>query len=212
MAGLIHAYAGRTVLALGAHPDDVEISAGGTVARLVDGGARVVMAVAAVPADLDVRLVEARRAAEILGAELEVIHADRPRRVEDIPMSQLVRGFDDLVRRHEPAAVLVHSAEELHWDHLLVNRAALSAMRLRPMDLYFYAPTTCRPALSKWQPRIWVDIGATLGRKLEAIAAHQSQFEGRGLCVSAFQEQAKARGFQLGLEYAEGLDVYCARS
>ncbi|HEX3061807.1 MAG TPA: PIG-L family deacetylase, partial [Usitatibacter sp.] len=52
-------YAGRTVLAIGAHPDDLEIGIGGTLARLRGQGARVVMVVASIPRDFEVRREEA---------------------------------------------------------------------------------------------------------------------------------------------------------
>ena len=52
-------YAGSTVLAIGAHPDDLELGLGGTLARLARGGARVVMAVVSIPADYATRRGEA---------------------------------------------------------------------------------------------------------------------------------------------------------
>ena len=52
-------YAGRTVVAVGAHPDDVELGIGGTLAALSEGGARVVMAICSVPVNLETRYAEA---------------------------------------------------------------------------------------------------------------------------------------------------------
>ncbi|HWM43722.1 MAG TPA: hypothetical protein VNP36_14905, partial [Burkholderiales bacterium] len=46
-------YGGRTVLAIGAHPDDLELAIGGTLARLARESSRVVMAVVSIPADFD---------------------------------------------------------------------------------------------------------------------------------------------------------------
>ena len=51
-------YAGRTVVALGAHPDDNELGIGGTLAALSRGGAHVVMAVCSVPAHFETRCAE----------------------------------------------------------------------------------------------------------------------------------------------------------
>ena len=64
---LAERYAGKTVLAVGAHADDVELAVGGTIARLRRGGARVVMVVVSLPGDYKQRMGEAKSAAEILG-------------------------------------------------------------------------------------------------------------------------------------------------
>ena len=69
---LAERYSGRTVLAVGAHADDVELAVGGTIARLRRGGARVVMVVVSLPGDYTLRMREAKAAAEILGCELSV--------------------------------------------------------------------------------------------------------------------------------------------
>src|SRR5258706_11975970 len=62
-------YAGRTVLAIGAHPDDLEIGIGGALARFVKAGARTVMAVVSIPGDYDIRLGEARLRARNIRAQ-----------------------------------------------------------------------------------------------------------------------------------------------
>src|SRR5215510_7547091 len=78
-------YAGRTVLAIGAHPDDLELAVGGTLARLKQCGARVVMAVVSIPADYEARREEAEQAAAILGCELRVlVDGGCAKRVEDM--------------------------------------------------------------------------------------------------------------------------------
>src|SRR6187549_2080215 len=87
-------YAGRTVLAIGAHPDDLEIGIGGTLAKLQREGAHVVMCVASIPKDYDVRLAEAKRGAEILGCELRLLMDGGPRRIEDVKTCDLVGMLD----------------------------------------------------------------------------------------------------------------------
>ena len=81
---MVSKYAGKTVLALGAHPDDLELGVGGTLALLSRAGARVIMAVVSIPSSLEARKTEARRSAELLGAEVTFLFPDDCRRVEDI--------------------------------------------------------------------------------------------------------------------------------
>lgn len=200
-------YAGRTVLAVGAHPDDLELGAGGTLARLARSGARVVMAVVSIPGDYATRLAEARAAARILGCELRLLMDGGCRRIEDIKSSQLVGLFDELVRELGPAAVFTHSASEFHRDHVAVHDASVSAQRLRFFDFFSYLPTMCRPVPVPFYPRAYVDISDTLDVKLEAINAHASQFACRGLDPGLFRDFARLHGRMIGVQYAEGFDV-----
>jgi N-acetylglucosamine malate deacetylase 1 len=200
-------YAGSTVLALGAHPDDLELGIGGTLARLARGGARVVMAVVSIPADYETRRGEAHQAAEILGCELRVLMDGSCRRIEDIKHYQLVGMIDALVRELSPSAMFTHSASEFHRDHITVYNACLSAQRLLYFDFFSYHPTMCRPVPMPFHPRAYVDVTSTIDVKMAAINAHESQFACRGLSTEMYRDIAQLQGRMVGVPYAEGLDV-----
>ena len=200
-------YAGRTVLAIGAHPDDLEIGIGGTLAKLVKEGARVVMVIASVPKDFDVRMAEAKRGAEILGCELRLLLDGGPQRLEDVKTCDLVGMLDSVIRENEPAAVLTHSNADFHNDHLLIYNACLPTQRLRYFDFFSYHPTNCRPVPVAFHPRAYVDVSETIDAKMHAITAHASQFGGRGLDTEMYREFAHMQGRMIGVPYAEGLDV-----
>lgn len=70
MKRIIEAVEGARVLALGAHPDDVELGAGGLLARLSQHGAQVTLAVVSVPTRMEERLREAEAGARELGVRL----------------------------------------------------------------------------------------------------------------------------------------------
>jgi LmbE family N-acetylglucosaminyl deacetylase len=198
-------YGGRTVLAIGAHPDDLELAVGGTLARLAREQARVVMAVISVPADFATRRAEAERAAGILGCELRI--PEESRRIDDIKNYQLVGMLDALVRELRPAAVLTHSANEFHRDHVAVHNACISTQRLQPFDFFHFNPTMCRPVPVQFHPRVYVDVTRTIELKMQAIEAHASQFGARGLDSEMYRELAHLSGRMVGVQYAEGLDV-----
>lgn len=200
-------YAGRTVLALGAHPDDVELGMGGTLARLRRGGARVVLVVVSVPGDYAVRRREAERAADILGAELRVLIDVPGKRIEDLRHCDLVSLVDREVKDLGPAALLAHGPGEFHRDHVMVHEAALAAQRLRYFDFFTYQPNFCRPVPVPFQPRAYVDITETIETKMRAIEAHASQFAGRGIATDIFRDMARLTGRLVGVQYAEGLEV-----
>ena len=206
-APLASRYAGRTVIGIGAHPDDLEIGLGGTLAKLAQGGARVVMAVVSVPKDVEVRTREAKRGAQILGCELKVLFDGGALRIEDINTSDLVGAFDNLVRENNPAAVFTHSSADFHNDHLLVHNACLPVQRRGPFDFFSYQPTNCYPVPVSFHPSAYVDISDTIDAKMHSITAHASQFEGRGLDTDIYREFAHVQGRIIGAGYAEGMQV-----
>ena len=204
---LAERYTGRTVLAVGAHADDVELAVGGTIARLRRGGARVVMVVVSLPGDYTLRMREAKAAAEILGCELSVLMTDGSRRIEDLKSYELVAMIDREVKEYAPAAMLTHGPSEFHRDHVLVHEACVSSQRLKYFDFFTYHPNFCRPVPVPFHPRAYVDITDTIDTKMRAIAAHQSQFKCRGLGIEVYRDIARLNGRMVGVQYAEGLDV-----
>jgi len=199
-------YGGRTVLAIGAHPDDLELAIGGALARLARDGAHVVMAIVSIPSEYDTRRVEAARAAGILGCELRVL-IDGCCRIDDVKNHQLVGMLDALVLELSPAAVLCHSAHEFHRDHVAVHNACFATQRLRAFDFFHFNPTMCRPVPINFHPRVYVDVSDTIDVKMEAIEAHASQFRSRGLDSEMYRDLARLNGRMVGVKYAEGLDV-----
>jgi N-acetylglucosamine malate deacetylase 1 len=200
-------YEGQTVLAIGAHPDDLELAVGGTLARLARDGARVVMAIVSIPTDFETRREEATRAAAILGCELRFLVDDGCQRIDDIKTYHLVSLIDAVVHDLEPAAVMTHSASEFHRDHVAVHNACVSAQRLKPFDFFHFNPTMCRPVPTPFHPRAYVDVSETMDVKMKAIEAHASQFGSRGLDTELYRDIARLNGRMVGVKYAEGLDV-----
>jgi LmbE family N-acetylglucosaminyl deacetylase len=200
-------YNGKTVLAVGAHADDIELAVGGTMARLRRAGARVVMLVISLPGDAKRRRREAEQAAGILGCELRVLLEDGKRRIEDLKSYELVSMIDREVRELEPAAMLTHGSTEFHRDHVLVHEACVSSQRLRYFDFFTYQPNFCRPVPIAFHPRAYVDISDTIETKMRAIEAHHSQFKCRGLDTGMYRDIARMNGRMAGVQYAEGLDI-----
>jgi LmbE family N-acetylglucosaminyl deacetylase len=200
---------GGRVLAFGAHPDDLEVGAGGLLARLSEQGAEVTLAIVSIPTDVERRRDEARAAAELLDAELFVVYEDRPCRVEDIPMHELVRRFDTIVGDVRPDLVITHSANDLHWDHGLVNRATVSALRRTPCDLLAYLSSPEMNAQARAIGNCFADISGYVDAKLGAIACHASQLT--KLDLESSRDLARAMGRISGYEYAEAYEVLRVR-
>jgi LmbE family N-acetylglucosaminyl deacetylase len=200
---------GGTVLAFGAHPDDLEIGAGGLLARLAAEGADVTLAVCTVPNSRDVRRAEAQAGAKVLGAEIMILFDEKPLRVEDIPMYELVRRFDQMVGDLRPELVITHSANDLHWDHSLVHRATISALRRTPCDLLAYLSSPENNAHARCVGECFADITTSIDKKIEAIGCHQSQLAKFDLESS--RDLARGMGRISGYEYAEAYQVLRVR-
>lgn len=200
-------YAGKTVLAVGAHPDDLELGVGGTIARLVAQGTRVVMAIVCVPHNVETRIAEAKNAGRLLGAEVRILFPDGEMRVEDLKTYELVQKIDDLVREFDPAAVISHGATNFHKDHVLVYHACLAAQRLHFFDFLCYYPTSCHPIQVPFHPQAYIDITEFMDRKMAAINSHTTMFQCRGLTTDHYRDTARHWGRMAGVEYAEGLEV-----
>lgn len=206
-AHLLWKYKGKTILAVGAHPDDVELGMGGTLARLSGVGARVVVAVISIPGNLRSRCEEAREAAKILGAEVLFSIPNKCCRVEDLKRHQLVGITDGLIQKLMPAAVFTHSLANLHADHRLVYDACMASQRLRYFDLFCYPPTSCHVINIPFYPQVYVDISKTIEIKMQAIQAHSSQFHDRGLSTDYYRKLSSQVGRMVGVNYAEGLQI-----
>ena len=200
---------GGRVLAFGAHPDDLEVGAGGLLARLSEEGAEVTLAIVSVPNNIEQRKAEARAAAELIDANVVFIYDEKPSRVEDIPMHELVRRFDQVVGDVRPDLVITHSAHDLHWDHGLVNRATVSALRRTPCDLLAYLSSPEMNAQARAIGQCFADISKTMDRKIAAISAHKSQCP--KLDLESSRDLARAMGRISGCEYAEAFEVLRVR-
>lgn len=188
----------RKVLAFGAHPDDVEAGAGGLIAKLVAAGAHVTMVVTSIPNRFEQRIIEARAAAGVLGADLVLLRDDASSRVEDYAMAELVARFDAIVDRVGPDLVITHGADDTHWDHYLVHRAVISAMRRQPANLIAYSAGS-GPAAA--MGTCFADISAQVDTKLAALEKHASQFPAAK--VQLMRDRARGIGVLCGASYAE---------
>lgn len=193
------------VLAFGAHPDDLEVGAGGLLARLVAEGADVTMVVASIPNRFDERLVEAREGAQTIGARFTLLDGERQSRLEDFDMHELVARCDRLIDEHRPDLVVTHGAHDLHHDHGLVHRASISAVRRSRCDVLAYAASPPLGANGRPVGQCYADITTTIDTKLAAIARHATQFSADA--VEGRRDLARAIGRLHGVTYAEAFEA-----
>lgn len=191
------------VLALGAHPDDIEYGCGGMLAKYAQRGHGVYLFVAtdgALGGDPAVRVREQEDAARLLGAK-EVFWGDY--RDTELPLDRaLILRLEDVIRQVEPRMIFVHSPDDTHQDHRNLARGAMSATRYVPNFLFYEVPSTLNFA-----PNCYTDIADVLDLKLASLEAHRSQVTKTNIEDLTILELARScanfRGIQARVKYAE---------
>ena len=184
-------------LTIGAHPDDAEFGAGGTLAGWAAAGCEVSMLVvtdgskgswdpASSPSKLITdRIGEQRAAAEVLGAKGEIVHLGHVDGELEYTMA-LRSQTCEWIRRLRPDVVLSHDPWRryvFHPDHRATGWAAIDGVVAARDHLFFpeLGLAKHRPeALLLWgadEPDHWEDISATFDQKIAALLCHSSQTE-----------------------------------
>lgn len=197
------AEAAVTVLAISAHPDDVEIGIGATLAKHARHGHAVTMLTLSggeIGGATGARAAELTDAAAVLGAHL--VHRSLP----DTSISEgppTVPMIEEIVREIEPTIVYLHSAEDTHQDHRAVHRAGLVAVRGVPTVLCYQSPS----ATVTFRPSRFSDVTGFVDTKLAALACHRSQSEAWYMDPELVTATARFWGRYGRIRYAEPLEV-----
>jgi LmbE family N-acetylglucosaminyl deacetylase len=215
-----------TILAVGAHPDDIEFQCAGTLAKYQQRGDKVFMAISTNGETGSSTLTneetartseeEARRSASLIGAELiwlgyqdEFLYENHEVRLRYI----------ELVRQTRPEVIITHDPQDdYHPDHLTTGQllwntrvmaAAVNIPTATPAwekipDLYFMDTV----GGINFRPQDYVDISSTIDIKRQMLSQHQSQIEFMkqryGMTMLEFMEICSGfRGLQASVRYAE---------
>ncbi len=213
-------------IAVGAHPDDVEIACGGTLARLARQGYKVgiVDLTDGEPTPMspgpDVRLEEARRAAEILGVHIRVNLNLPNRRLFDTFEARI--ALAKVFRKHRPKLVIGFGGKTVmaspdHFQAMQITDAAVFYSRLTKWDEYFDGLPVHTISNQLGFPislhsletpeaagTIIADIGDTLATKVEAVRCYATQFPAKKAGIfSAIETMNRYQGLTAGYEAGE---------
>lgn len=219
------------ILAIGAHPDDVEESCSGTLAKFANQGHKIFIATAtngnvgsstlSMEEIAKVRKEEARKAAAIIGAEYICLDYDDEMFFES---KEARLKFIDLVRYCKADLILTHNPEDYNPDHELTSKiindiaVMIPVAKLKtPNEPYDKIPIIAyfEPVNGLgFVPTEYVDITDFMDTKIKMMNCHQSQISWMSdnykdtLSDENFFEQAEIvaryRGIQCGVKYAEG--------
>lgn len=196
---------GRAVVAVGAHPDDIELGCGATLRAHALAGDRVVMLVLSDGAigpgtNPQARRAEQGEAALRIGAEV------RWGGCSDGFISDgydTVRIIESVLGEVGASVVYAHAPDDSHQDHRAASRASASAARQVEQVLFYESPSSLN-----FQPQLYSDVTGCANAKLAALQAHASQVEGsRKVDLDVVAALMRVRGFEAGVADAEGFQA-----
>lgn len=221
------------ILAFGAHPDDVELGCGATIAKEIAAGKKVgivdlTRGELGTRGSAEIRDEEAAKAAQILGVAVRENLRFRDGFFVNDEQHQL--AIIEMIRKYQPDIVLCNAIDDRHIDHgkgskLVSDACFLSGLRRietkvdgqsqeqwRPKQVYHYI---------QWkniEPDFVVDVSDFIDKKIEAVMAYSSQFYDpksnepvSPIATQNFTESISYRAKDLGrlvfVDYAEGFTV-----
>lgn len=220
------------VLAVGCHPDDLEIACGGTLRKYVEQGAEVYMCHIAngnqghVVIEPDVlrvtRTLEAIHSGAVIGAK-DVINLDVPDMEVNSHDLKIMDAMAEVVRKVRPDVIITHNDDDYMLDHketsiIATNGSFCSGLSHRPRryDVFnSFVPVFFMDTLAgvNFQPTHYVSITDQIETKIKALECHESQLkwmlEHDNIdFADMVRTCSKYRGYQCGVAYAEGFRPY----
>lgn len=200
----------KNVLILAPHTDDGELGAGGTIARLIEGGANVSYAAFSTAEDSlqpdfapDTLVREVKAATSYLDIKPENLHifGHKVRELEYVRQEVLEEMIR--LRKNKYDLVMVPSLHDIHQDHEVIAREGLRAFKQTTILGYeliwnnLNFNTSCFVCLAERH----------LEKKCQALSAYISQADKPYMTREFITSLAKVRGIQIGAEYAESFEV-----
>lgn len=191
------------ILAVGAHPDDIEFGCGGTLIKYTQAGHNVflfVLSDGSFGGDSAVRIREQKEAVKFMGARDIFLGIFRDTEIVD--NRELILKIEEIIYQVKPDIVFLNYPQDVHQDHRATAQAGVSATRYIKEVLFFEVPTT-----QHFEPDIFVDIQDVLDKKLQLLKIHASQVDRTKIenltILESAQSCANFRGFQGRVKYAE---------
>lgn len=210
------------ILAVGAHPDDIEFGCGGILLAEAARGGELALCVcsrgeAGSNGTQDEREAEARRAAQFLGATLEFLELGGDGHLEVAVANSIAIARQIRLTRPDILLAPIGSLDQ-HPDHAVVSQLCRNAARLARYggleELRDLAPHAIRHHLEyvitadtdsrRDQPTIRVDVSAQLARWIDLMECHQTQLRTRNY-IDLQTARARLLGIEAGVEYAQAL-------
>ncbi|MDD5774130.1 MAG: PIG-L family deacetylase [bacterium] len=213
------------ILAIGAHPDDLEISGAGTLAKYRQKDYNIYMVCVTdgrygrtcePKKMIEIRKTEAFESAAVIDAELRWMGYSDLGIEENLALRNEIV---EIIREIKPEVIITHDPSSFNPDHKMVSKTVSESLipcitttleskysACEKMPILYFMSTVCGTGFF---PEQYVDISDTLETKLEMLSKHKSQlevytkYESRDL-LKFVEAKAFTLGFSCGIKYAEG--------
>ncbi|MHB8829699.1 MAG: PIG-L deacetylase family protein [Syntrophales bacterium] len=192
------------ILAIGAHPDDIEAGCAGTLAKYARSGHDIFMLVMTEGGrggEKATRREEQLASAEIIKPR-ELIWGGYADTQLAPSLNELIQTIEGVINKVAPDFIFAHHGDDTHQDHRSLAKATVSATRYVKNVLFYEGPTT-----HDFSPTVFVDITETIETKLAMLLAHSSQVQKTNIegvtIADMIRSTAVFRGIQGRVQLAE---------
>jgi len=195
------------ILAVGAHPDDIELGCGGLLIKAVKQGHYVYMYTltqGGASGDPEERTLELKQSSKIIGAK--ALWIDNFEDTKLAVSSELINHIEFFINKSEADIVITHSLSDTHHDHKAVAASTIEAGRFVPNIMSYEIPLT-----KDFKPQIYYDISDVVDEKVELIKLFWSQQSKLYLKADAIKGLAQYRALQsrlnTSINFVEAFEV-----
>ena len=181
------------ILAIGAHPDDIELGCGGLLIKAARQGHGVFMYTltrGAASGDPQQRAKELMQSAKFIGAKALWIDNFEDTKL-NVNTSELINHIEFFINKADPDIILTHSLEDYHHDHRAIAASTLEAGRFIPNIMSYEIPLT-----KDFKPQVFYDISDVVDEKVELVKIFWSQQTKLYLKANAIKGLAEYRALQ----------------
>ena len=206
----------KRIAFIGAHPDDIELSAGGAIKVFLQKGYFVSCIICTGKESKDHKGKEIRNQLEI---NEELYKPLRSLGVENIFVlgkqdmnltwsHELVSAIEQILDEYKINTVFTHNVHDTHQDHVAVAQASISASR-RIHNLFMFEPITpSGRGPVPFNPQLYIQISDFIDDKLTALKLHKSQYKRYGEAwIKGVESRCGYRGFEISESYAEAFEI-----
>lgn len=204
----------RNILAIGAHFDDIELGAGGTIIQHIKNGDNVIALIVSpsgysnpegkVVRENETATKEGKKAMEILGVKSLIILNFETFKIED--NDELVTAILKVVEKEKIDLVYAPWHGDVHRDHRNLSKAAIMATRHIPNVLMYCI--NWYESFHSFKPRVFSDITDVFDQKKQALSAHKSEVKRvESTWIRFIDAVSDYYGLKAGVLKAEGFEV-----